>query len=111
MTNASETSSALPIGATTDEATIQKYANDASIFEVRPSAVVFPKTIDEIRSLVRFVNERRAEGDTKTSLTARAAGTDMSGGPLSESIVLDTTKHLNRIKSVTETEGVAEPGV
>lgn len=111
MTETPDKQSMLPPGSLTDEKTIQTYANDASIFEVRPSAVVFPKSIDDIKALVRYANERRTQGDTKTSLTVRAAGTDMSGGPLSESIVLDVTKHINSIKNVTETEGVAEPGV
>lgn len=94
-----------------DEAVIQSHANDASLFEVRPELVVFPQDAEDIKALVRYTNEQRAQGDKKISLTARAAGTDMSGGPLNDSIVLDLTKHVNHIGTITETEGTAQPGV
>lgn len=94
-----------------DAKTLQKYANDASLFEVMPSMVIAPRDTEDIKALVRYVNQQRALGDTNLSLTARAAGTDMSGGPLTSSIVLDLTKHINHIGTITETEGTAEPGV
>ena len=36
------------------------------------------------------------------NLTARSAGTDMSGGPLTESVVVEFTKYFNHIKEVVE---------
>ncbi|MEK9186263.1 MAG: FAD-binding oxidoreductase, partial [Patescibacteria group bacterium] len=45
------------------------------------------------------------------SLTARSAGTDMTGGPLNESIILDFTKHFSQIGEVCGEEITAEPGV
>ena len=79
-----------------DEATLVKYSRDASIFLVRPEAVVFPKNSDDIKKLVKWVSENKS-AYPELSLTARAAGTDMTGGPLNESIILDTTKYLNQI--------------
>ncbi len=103
-----------------DAATLARYSRDASLFEVKPALVVFPKDVEDVRRLVRFVREQREAGED-VSLTARAAGTDMTGGPLSESIVMDFTRHMNRIKEVgdlpagsgAEAGGyaVAEPGV
>src|SRR2546429_8946482 len=65
-------------GVADDDKTLQKYSRDASIFEVRPQAVVFPQTSDEIKNLVKWVSSN--EG---MSLTVRSAGTDVNGGPLS----------------------------
>jgi len=94
----------------TEEKVISKYSRDASLFKVRPKIVVFPKDTEDIKKLVKFTVEKKKEGDS-ISLTARSAGTDMSGGPLSESIVLGFTKYFNRIKEIGRYYAVVEPGV
>lgn len=93
-----------------DATTLQKYANDASLFEVRPKIVVYPKNVGDVRSLVKFVTKNK-QTDPTLSLTARAAGTDMTGGPLTESIVMDTMKYLNHIKEIGDGYAVSELGV
>lgn len=93
-----------------DAATLHTYENDASLFEVTPRLVVFPKDSEDIQTLVRFVSEHKKD-DPSLSLTARAAGTGMSGGSLTESIVLDVSKHLNSVKEVSENSATTEPGV
>lgn len=95
-------------------ATRELYSHDASLFEVMPQAVVYPRSGEDIQSLVRFVarEKLRERGDTiPISITARAAGTDMSGGPLGESIILDVSKHFTRIISVDKERAIVEPGV
>lgn len=82
-----------------DEATRAKYARDASLFEVTPEAVVYPKDAEDVKALVRYAAERAKEGE-KISLTARGGGSCMSGGPLTESLVLDFTKHMNHVLEV-----------
>jgi FAD/FMN-containing dehydrogenase len=85
------------------------YSHDASLFEVKPKAVVFPKDSADVQALVRFVaNQKNSSPDI--SITARSAGTDMSGGPLNESIILDTTRYLNKIISIDDEKGTVEPG-
>lgn len=98
--------------ADTTEETIKGHTYDASLFGVKPKVVVFPKHVHDIEALVRFANERRAEFPN-FSLTGRAAGTDMSGGPLSESGVVSFTKYMNNVWEVN-TEGMfarVQPGV
>src|SRR3989344_1620355 len=90
--------------------TLEKYSTDASIFLVKPSLVVFPKTTDDIKKLVRFVAEEKTKGRS-LSLTARTAGTDMSGGPLTESIVVEFTKYLNHLVELGEDYAIVEPGM
>lgn len=96
-------------------------SHDASLFEVKPIAVVFPKNVEDLKKLVRYVTDenkhRELSGqngtnkEAKLTLTARSAGTDMSGGPLTESLVVDFTKHFNQIKEVRDGSATTEPGV
>lgn len=93
-----------------DEKTLVSASHDASLFEVKPALVVAPRDVFDIKNLVAFVTKKRQAGET-ISLTARSAGTDMSGGPLSESIILDFLPHFNHIKEVGTGYAIAEPGV
>jgi FAD/FMN-containing dehydrogenase len=74
--------------------TLTKYSHDASLLEVRPKLVVFPKDSADIQALVKYVGEHKSEYPD-LSITARAAGSDMSGGPLNESIILDVCRYLH----------------
>lgn len=93
-----------------DEKTLDAASRDASIFQVRPSLVVSPENSHDIKNLVSFVAKKKQVGDD-VSLTARSAGTDMSGGPLTESIVVDFLPHFNHIKEIEGFSVTAEPGV
>src|SRR3989344_3605023 len=88
-----------------DEETLSKYSRDASIFEVRPKLVLFPVDTEDVKNIVKWVGENKDKykdpeinQDWKNLyITARCAGTDMSGGALGESIILDFTKHMNKL--------------
>lgn len=90
----------------TDEETLDTYSRDASIFEVKPKLVVCPKDVNDVQYLVNFVKERKG-----LSLTARAAGTDMTGGPLTESIVVSFTQYMNHVLKLDKKHTVVEPGL
>ena len=94
----------------TDEETLKKHSRDASVFEVMPKVVVFPKDTEDVESLVKFVSDNK-EKYPELSLTGRSAGTGMDGGSLSESIIVDFTKYFNNIKEIGDDFGVVEPGV
>ncbi|MDP3763255.1 MAG: FAD-binding oxidoreductase [bacterium] len=89
-----------------DEITLQKYSRDASLFEVKPKLVVFPKDAEDLKALVKWIRENPGH-----SVTIRAGGSDMTGGPLNESVIADVAKHMNRIGEITEKSVIAEPGV
>lgn len=93
-----------------DEKTLSEYSHDMSLFEVRPQLVVFPKNSADVETLVKFVSQENRRGN-HLSLTGRSAGTDMSGGPLTTSVVVEFTKYLNHIGEVTNDHAVVEPGV
>ena len=84
-----------------DTETRELASTDASIFKIVPDVVVAPKNTRDIEHIVRFVNEERrghsAEG-CALSITPRAGGTDMSGGPLSCSLVLDMMPHFQGVE-------------
>ncbi|MEK7535765.1 MAG: FAD-binding oxidoreductase [Patescibacteria group bacterium] len=78
---------------------LNKNSTDASIFQIQPELVVSPHSSEDIKNLVSFVNLHKSEFP-HLSLTARAAGTDMSGGPLTESVVLDFLKYFQGVKNI-----------
>src|SRR3989344_1278827 len=92
-----------------DAATIKKYSRDTSIFERSPSVVVFPKDPSDVSAVVKFVRAQKEMGRT-ISIAPRCAGTDMTGGPLTDSIALVFTKYMNGIGPITGEEATAEPG-
>jgi FAD/FMN-containing dehydrogenase len=94
----------------TDNETLTTFSKDASLYKIRPQMVVFPKNSGDVQSLVKLVSEAKKNGEN-VSLSARAAGTDMTGGPLTESIVVSFTKFFNHIKNIGKDFAVVEPGV
>ncbi len=82
---------------------LEKYSHDASIFEIRPELVIFPKSKEDIMSLVKFLNKNKKKYP-KASLTVRSAGTCMSGGAINDSIIIDVTKYMGKIISMNRTK-------
>lgn len=83
--------------------TLTKYSHDASLFEIKPQAVVFPKDVEDVKALVKFTSQSQFP---KLSLTARSGGTDMTGGPLNESLILDFTRYFNKFSINIRTSDV-----
>lgn len=93
-----------------DDKTLADYSHDASLFELKPSFVVFPTSADEIKQLVRAVNDAKTD-NPGLSITPRSRGTDMSGGAIGDSIVLDVSRHMNRLESADTTSAHVQPGM
>ncbi len=93
-----------------DKKELSVYSYDASIFEVKPQLVVKPKDAEDIKNLVKWVIDKKTS-NPDLSLTARSGGTDMTGGALNDSIILDFTTHFNRILEVGDGSATVEPGV
>src|SRR5690348_11420567 len=75
------------------------YSHDASLFELKPKLVAMPKDSKDVQKLVKLVADHKKDMP-ELSITGRSAGTDMSGGAINEGIVVDSTKHLNKIEKV-----------
>ena len=95
---------------TDDTNTLAKMSRDTSIFTRTPSVVVYPKDATDVSALVKVVAEAKSAGED-VSVTARSAGTDMSGGPLTRSVLAVFTKYMNRVIEVGDGYAVTEPGV
>src|SRR6201985_695790 len=84
-----------------------RYATDASFYQIMPAGVVVPRTIDEaLRALAIARDQGRI-------VTPRGGGTSQGGQPVNDGIVIDFSKHLNRILSldVENRSCVVEPGI
>ncbi|HTB49207.1 MAG TPA: FAD-binding oxidoreductase [Verrucomicrobiae bacterium] len=91
-------------------ATLDFYSHDASMFELRPTLVVKPADAKDVERLVKLVADKK-KTKPELSLTARSAGTCMSGGAINDSIIVDFLEHFKKIENVTATAAQAQPGV
>jgi FAD/FMN-containing dehydrogenase/Fe-S oxidoreductase len=84
-----------------------RYATDASFYQMMPAAVVVPRTMDD--ALRAFAICR----DAGRIVTPRGGGTSQCGQTVNEGIVIDVSKHLNRVVSldVANRTCVVEPGI
>lgn len=94
----------------TDAAERKKFSRDTSLFTRTPSVVAYPKNADDVASLVRAIAEAKKSGED-ISVTARSAGTDMSGGPLTRSVVAVFTKYMNHFRGIENDRATCEPGL
>ena len=84
-----------------------RYATDASFYQIMPAGVVVPKTMDEaLRALA-------IAGGEGVKVTPRGGGTSQCGQTVNDGLVVDLSKHLNRILSldVAGRTCVVEPGI
>ncbi|MFY9953290.1 FAD-binding and (Fe-S)-binding domain-containing protein [Bradyrhizobium sp.] len=84
-----------------------RYATDASFYQIMPEGVVVPRTMDEaLRALAMARDAGRV-------VTPRGGGTSQCGQTVNEGIVVDFSKHLNRVLSLDldNHRCVVEPGI
>jgi len=89
---------------------LEAFSHDASLFEIKPKLAVAPKDSADVQKLVSLVAEYKKDMPD-LSLTARSAGTDMSGGAINDSIIVDFNKYFTTIEDVTAMAAHAQPGV
>ena len=90
-----------------DRFTRGRYSTDASHYQIEPIGVVIPRSEDDI---ARTIDIARGEG---IPVLPRGGGTSQCGQTIGEALVVDVSKHLNRILDFSpESETVVvEPGV
>jgi FAD/FMN-containing dehydrogenase/Fe-S oxidoreductase len=91
----------------TDTGTRARYAYDASNYRAVPAGVAHPRHVDDVR---RILADCTATG---TPVTCRGAGTSMAGNAVGEGVVLDFSRHMNRLLAVDPAARTAtvEPGI
>jgi FAD/FMN-containing dehydrogenase/Fe-S oxidoreductase len=74
-----------------DNLTRQLYATDASIYQIEPLAVAFPKNAGEAGAIIQ------AAAEAGTTVIPRGAGTGLSGGAIGDGLVVDFARHNRNI--------------
>src|SRR5437762_12194450 len=67
------------------------YSTDASVYQIVPLGVVLPKTVDDVRAVVRTCAQ------FGVPLTARGGGTSQAGQSIGPGVILDFSRYLNRV--------------
>jgi FAD/FMN-containing dehydrogenase/Fe-S oxidoreductase len=75
-----------------DAFTRGRYATDASIYQIMPMGVVFPRTATDVEAVLKIA---AAEG---VSVIARGAGTSQNGQPLGSGLIVDFSRHLHAVR-------------
>ena len=93
----------------TDDVTRAVYATDNSIYQIAPTGVTFPTTAEEVQRAV--ANNHGAANPLP--IVARGAGTGTNGQSLTDGLVIEVKRHLNRLVSVDPENqtAVVEPGL
>ncbi len=89
-----------------DAFTRGRYATDASIYQIMPVGVVFPRTVADLRASLVIADE------ADVAVIARGGGTSQNGQPIGRGLVIDCSRHLNRTISYDAAAGTVsvEPG-
>ncbi|WP_018238698.1 FAD-binding and (Fe-S)-binding domain-containing protein [Ensifer sp. BR816] len=86
------------------------FATDNSIYQLRPQAVLFPRQRADLMLIARLAAEPRFRG---VAFAMRGGGTGTNGQSLTDGIVIDMSRHMNRILSIDPVRrtAVVEAGV
>lgn len=90
-----------------DEDTRWLYSRDASMYAIEPLGVVFPR---DRRDVAETVRQCHSFG---VAALPRGAGTSLAGQTVGQAVVLDLSRHLNRVLDIDPTSRTArvQPGV
>jgi len=83
------------------------FASDASIFEIMPAGVVFPRDEDDLARLMEIAAQERM------TVTPRGGGSGIAGEALGRGLVVEMGRFMNRVESFDEASGevTVQPGL
>lgn len=90
-----------------DAASRGRYSTDASIYQIEPLGVVVPRTQQDVAAALGIAREQGVP------ILPRGAGTSQCGQTVGAALVIDTSKHLDRVLEVDAKARTAwvEPGL
>lgn len=93
----------------TDEITRTVYSTDNSIYQITPAGVALPSTSSDLVRIVR----QNAESSSPAPIVARGGGTGTNGQSLTDGVMIDLKRNLNKVLEVDieNRTAVVEPGV
>jgi FAD/FMN-containing dehydrogenase/Fe-S oxidoreductase len=74
-----------------DDLTRKLYATDASLYQLEPAAVAFPRSAQQASSIIM------AAADASVPVTPRGAGTSLSGGSIGDGLIVEFFRHNRQI--------------
>jgi FAD/FMN-containing dehydrogenase/Fe-S oxidoreductase len=74
------------------------YSTDASIYQIEPLGVVIPRSVEEVIATIAVCAQQGAP------VLPRGAATSLAGQTVGHAVVIDTTRHLNRIMEINAEE-------
>src|SRR5438477_11299644 len=74
-----------------DDLTRQLYATDASIYQLQPAAVAFPRSARQASAIIM------AAADAGIPITPRGAGTGLSGGAIGDGLIVEFARYNRQI--------------
>ncbi len=83
------------------------YSTDASIYQVEPLGVVFPRHIDELQAIMETCIRYQ------TPVLARGSGSSLAGQAIGPGLIIDCSRYLNRLVEIDSDANTAivEPGL
>jgi len=95
-----------------DEATLEHYSTDGSIFKVKPWLVILPRGKEDISALIRWVRSKKEKdpGNPMFSITCRGKATDQAGGPLNGGIIVRFPGYMDKVLEIGHDFVRVEPG-
>lgn len=90
-----------------DATSLGLYATDASVYQIKPIAVVLPKHEQDVSTALKIAK------DHQIAVLPRGGGTSLAGQTVAEAMVLDFSKYMNKLLEVNRAEGWArvQPGL
>src|SRR5256714_7624817 len=90
-----------------DAFTRGRYSTDASIYQIEPIGVALPVGAEDVEAAIAIA---RSEG---VPVIPRGGGSSQNGQTLGEAVVMDTSRHMNRVLEVDTDAGTAvvQPGI
>ena len=73
------------------------FSTDNSIYQVYPQAIAFPKSVDDLVRIAKLAAEQRFQG---LKLAPRGGGTGTNGQSLTDGLVVDLSRDMNRILEI-----------
>jgi len=88
-----------------DALTVAMYASDASLYEITPLGVVYPRSQEDVTAVARYASE------FNIPLVARGAGTGVAGQAIGNGLIIDFSRFMRRIVSIGSDTIRVQPGI
>ena len=88
-----------------DQTAVSLYSSDASLYEIPPLAVAFPRSAADVEQLAAW------SARNGVPLTPRGSGSGLAGGALGRGIIIDFSRHMNRVISISSDQVRVQPGI